>query len=152
MKKITVLAFFVLNVFTLLGQEFSSPTRTEIKHDASEQASKSGFFQTAHPANFPTGANGWWHLLDVRHDNPQNNYAMQFSGSFFDQELYFRKINNNATEPWQKVLMANANGNLGVGVVMPTSKLTVNGERTTGRSKLLEGTIMGAAPVIVSPL
>ncbi|MGN7787307.1 hypothetical protein ACTJIJ_22425 [Niabella sp. 22666] len=145
MKKITVVAFFVLNVFTLLGQEFSSPTRTEIKHDASEQASKSGFFQTAHPANFPTGANGWWHLLDVRHDNPQNNYAMQFAGSFFDQDLYFRKINNNATESWQKVLMTNANGNLGVGVVMPTSKLTVNGGENNRAIEVVGGNYYGSS-------
>jgi hypothetical protein len=47
----------------------------------------SGFFETAAPVNFPTNASSWWHLLDVRHSNTANNYAMQFSGSFFDQNL-----------------------------------------------------------------
>jgi hypothetical protein len=65
----------------------------------------SGFFETYNPVNYPIGASSWWHLLDVRHSNVENNYAMQFSGSFFDQQLYFRKTNNDANQPWSKVLL-----------------------------------------------
>lgn len=49
-------------------------------------------------------------LLDVRHSNPTNNFAMQFSGSFFDQELWFRKVNNNPSQPWSKVVLQNPDG------------------------------------------
>jgi len=74
----------------------------------------SGFFETVNPVNYPAGASSWWHLLDVRHSNTANNYAMQFAGSFFNQELYFRKTNNNAGQPWQKVVME-SDGKVGIG-------------------------------------
>lgn len=64
----------------------------------------SGFFETYNPVNYPAGAAGWWHLLDIRHTNPANNYAMQFAGSFYDQNLYFRKTDNSADRPWLRVI------------------------------------------------
>ncbi|HLP10562.1 MAG TPA: hypothetical protein VK177_01455 [Flavobacteriales bacterium] len=82
-------------------------SRTETRNDAGLMASQSGFYETSAPApaaNWPTGASSWWHLLDIRHSNNANNYALQFSGSFFDQNLYFRKTNNNAAQAWSQVL------------------------------------------------
>ena len=84
--------------------------RTETRNDAGLQGdagARSGFFETSAPspaANWPAGASSWWHLLDVRHSNNTNNYAMQFAGSFFDQRLFFRKTNNNPAQPWVEVL------------------------------------------------
>ncbi len=84
--------FFMFITFSSINgfsqQEFGDASRTEFKNDAGSQGSKSGFFQTVQPVNYPYGADSWWHLLDVRHSNPNNNFAMQFSGSFFDQSLY----------------------------------------------------------------
>jgi hypothetical protein len=83
--------------------------RTESRNDAGLQGNagaRSGFFETSAPspaANWPTGASSWWHLLDIRHSNNSNNYAMQFSGSFFDQDLYYRKTNGSANTAWSKV-------------------------------------------------
>lgn len=68
----------------------------------------SGFFETYNPVNYPAGAAGWWHLLDVRHTNINNNYAMQFSGSFYDQNLYFRKTDNSGARPWLRVITEEA--------------------------------------------
>jgi len=84
-------------------------TRTETRNDAGLQGSGalSGFFETNAPVNYPSGATGWWHLLDVRYSNTANNYAMQFSGSFYDQQLWFRKTNNSATQPWSRILTEN---------------------------------------------
>jgi hypothetical protein len=82
--------------------------RTENRDDAGLQGNAgatSGFFQTYNPINFPGAAPSWWHLLDVRHSNQNNNYAMQFAGGFFDQNLYFRKTNNNPAQSWSKVLL-----------------------------------------------
>ena len=64
----------------------------------------SGFFETVNPVNYPAGATNWWHLLDVRHGNVNNNFAMQFAGSFYDQNLYFRKTDNWAARPWLRVV------------------------------------------------
>ncbi len=83
--------------------------RTETRADAGlrgDAGAKSGFFETSAPSpasSWPTGASSWWHLLDVRHSNNGNNYAMQFAGSFFDQNLYYRKTNNNPAQPWTKL-------------------------------------------------
>ncbi len=87
-------------------------SRTDFRNNAGLQGSAgavSGFFQTYNPVNFPTGASSWWHLLDVRHSDPNNNYAMQFSGSYYDQNLYFRKTNNNPSQAWSKVLLETDN-------------------------------------------
>jgi hypothetical protein len=81
--------------------------RTETRNDAGLQGNagaQSGFFETSAPTNYPAGASSWWHLIDTRHSNNTNNYALQISGSFFDQKLFFRKTNNNAAEPWTEIL------------------------------------------------
>lgn len=66
---------------------------------------QSGFYENdgTNVANFYSGASGWQHLIDVRHSNPDNNYAMQFAGSFFDQRFFARKTNNNASQPWYEI-------------------------------------------------
>lgn len=85
-------------------------SRTETRADAGLQGSagaQSGFFQTSAPApaaNWPVGAGSWWHLIDSRHSNDANNYALQIAGSFFDQNLYFRKTNGAANTAWSQVL------------------------------------------------
>ncbi|MCF8465753.1 MAG: shufflon system plasmid conjugative transfer pilus tip adhesin PilV [Flavobacteriales bacterium] len=84
-----------------------SQTRTETRNDAGLQGNagaRSGFYQTSAPSNFPTGATNWWHLLDVRHSNAANNYAMQFSSSFFNQRFFARNTNGSATQAWSEIL------------------------------------------------
>jgi trimeric autotransporter adhesin len=89
-----------------------SNSRTENRDNAGLQGSagaQSGFFETLNPVNYPLGASSWWHLIDSRHSNLANNYALQIAGSFFDQELWFRKTNNSATTTWSRVL-SSSNG------------------------------------------
>jgi hypothetical protein len=109
-----------LSVLTLISIfPLASIAQTQTRDNAGLQGDAgavSGFFETLAPVNYPAGATNWWHLLDVRHSNSANNFAMQFAGSFFDQELYFRKTSNNAGQPWQKVVMEN-DGKVGVGRV-----------------------------------
>ncbi|MBX3158040.1 MAG: tail fiber domain-containing protein [Deltaproteobacteria bacterium] len=91
-----------------------SDTRTESRNDAGlrgDAGARSGFYQTSTPVNFPAGASGWWHLLDVRHSNPANNFAMQIAGYFYDQNLWFRKTSDNAAQAWRQVISADAAGN-----------------------------------------
>ena len=110
---------------TVVWGNFNS--RTETRNDAGLQGNAgalSGFFETQNPVNFPAGASSWWHLLDVRHSNPGNNFAMQFSGSFYDQHLYFRKTNSSPTQGWSRVLLEQ-NGLVGVGTTAPQAKLHV---------------------------
>ncbi|WP_264550499.1 tail fiber domain-containing protein [Flavobacterium sp. N2820] len=89
----------------------NSNSRTETRDNAGLQGNagaQSGFYETVAPINFPAGASSWWHLIDSRHNNPANNYALQIAGSFADQDLYFRKTNNSPTTAWSKLLTSNS--------------------------------------------
>ncbi len=107
--------------------------RTNTKQDAGlrgDAGSQSGFFETSNPLpaeNWYPGANNWQHLIDVRHSNPNNNYAMQIAGSFFDQDLYFRKTANSPTRPWNKFVVENSEGNVGIGTSTPLAPVHVQG-------------------------
>jgi hypothetical protein len=107
-------------------------TRTESRSDAGLQGNagaQSGFYQTVAPApaaNWYPGAASWQHFIDVRHSNPNNNYALQIAGSFFDQELYFRKTNGAPTTGWNKFIYQNSADNVGIGK-SPSYKLDVAG-------------------------
>lgn len=91
----------------------NSLVRTETRNDAGLQGNagaRSGFYETSAPSpasSWPAGASSWWHLLDVRHSNSSNNYAMQIAGSFFDQNLYYRKTNGSASTGWTKIVSGN---------------------------------------------
>jgi hypothetical protein len=128
MKKNIKLTALTLLCFTSLTVNAQTGTRDNagLQGDA---GAVSGFFETVNPINYPTGASSWWHLLDVRHSNNANNFAMQFAGSFWDQELYFRKTNNNAGQSWSKVLLE-TNGNVGIGTKTPNSTLTIRSAST----------------------
>jgi hypothetical protein len=81
--------------------------RTLTRDDASlrgDAGARSGFFETNVPTNYYSGASSWQHLIEARHTNDGNNYAMQIAGSFFDQDFWVRKINNVVNTPWNKLL------------------------------------------------
>ncbi len=106
-------------------------TRSETRDDAGSQGGRSGFYETSVPApaaNWYTGASSWQHLIETRHSNTGNNYAMQFAGSFFDQRLYFRKTNNSATTAWSEVALGGANG--------PNSTWSLSGTLVSSRDDL----------------
>ncbi|MCW3109998.1 MAG: hypothetical protein JWQ09_4504 [Segetibacter sp.] len=136
----TIYFLLAITLFSIksFSQEFNDPSRTEYKDDAGLQGSKSGFFQTASPVNYPLGAASWWHLLDVRHSNPANNYAMQFAGSFYDGNLYFRKTNNNPTQLWSRILLE-TNGNVGIGTTNPAKQLNVHQVAGSNKGILISG-------------
>jgi hypothetical protein len=82
------------------------------------------FFQTASPINYPAWASSWWHLIDTRHSNTANNFALQIAWSFFDQNLYFRKTNDSPTTWWSKVVAENSSWNVWIWT-SPSEKLDV---------------------------
>lgn len=105
--------------------------RTETRDNAGlrgDAGARSGFFETSTPTNYYSGASSWQHLIDVRHSNNSNNYAMQFAGSFFDQKLYFRKTNDNAATAWSEVALGGANG--------PNSAWSLSGTLVSSRDDL----------------
>ncbi len=139
MRKINFLALGVLCLFFCGVNHYSLDTR--IRDDAGlrgDAGAESGFFQTSNPINYPAGAQGWWHMLDIRHSNAYNNYAMQFAGSFSDQDLYFRKTNDNPAQPWHKVLLEESSytsiGNIAYNYIPNTGNWT-----TTGTTLRLNG-------------
>jgi hypothetical protein len=89
----------------------SANVRTETRHDAGisgANGAQSGFFETSAPTNYPAGSSSWWHLIEARHSNNSNNYALQIAGSFYDQDLWFRKTNGSGTTAWTQLLVANS--------------------------------------------
>ena len=63
----------------------------------------SGFYQTATATTaegWPETSNNWYHLINVQHTNTSNNYAMQFAGSYFNQNVFYRSTNNNGSQAW----------------------------------------------------
>lgn len=88
-------------------------SRTETRDNAglSGNTAQSGFFETSSPTNYPTGASGSWHLIDVRNSNTGVNNALQIAGSATDQRLFFRKTNNSATTAWSEIQTRNSNTN-----------------------------------------
>jgi len=107
-------------------------TRTEYRTNAGLQGAgvQSGFFNNdgVTCTNYPAGASSWWHLIDCRHINPANDYAMQFAGSFFDQNLYFRKTNNNPAQAWSQI-WTSANGGL---IICGSANYVVKSNGTNG--------------------
>lgn len=135
MKNIAMVIFTLSNLFLSIVIARAQVvwglrnSRTETRDDAGLQGNngaRSGFFEAQNPVNYPNGASSWWHLLDVRHSSPDNNYALQIAGSFFDQNLYFRKTNDNPSMPWSRVL-SETNGKVGIGTTSPVAPLDVNG-------------------------
>jgi len=118
---------FALLLSTLI---YSQTLNTQLRDNAGAPTNQSGFYQTSNPVNYPPGATSWWHLLDVRHANAsENNYGMQFAGSFFNQELWFRKTNTgswtDALTPWSKFLLQNPEGRVVIGGSNPRSILDI---------------------------
>ncbi|MPT33045.1 MAG: hypothetical protein E2600_15545, partial [Chryseobacterium sp.] len=92
---------------------FAQVLTTQTRNDASDYKNAdntpflSGFFQANVPQNFPTtGAETgiWRHLIDVRHTSDPK-FAMQLSGYYWDQDLWFRKIGNGfLNQGWSRVI------------------------------------------------
>jgi hypothetical protein len=113
MKKIHYICCLLMSSVAIQAQQTFTRNDAGLQGNAGAQ---SGFFETVSPVNYPAGASSWWHLLDIRHTNTLNNYAMQIAGSFFDQDLYFRKTNGSATTAWNKILYTSPQGNAGIGI------------------------------------
>ena len=105
--------------------------RTDYKSDAGAIGSRSGFFETSTPVNFYAGATGWQHLIESRHSNLANNFALQIAGSFSDQNLFFRKTANSPTTAWSRFVAENPAGNVGIGTTAPGARLDIAGGYTT---------------------
>jgi hypothetical protein len=143
MKRTSIIASLLLcSIIAAKSQQTFTRNNAGLQGNA---GATSGFFETAAPVNYPAGASGWWHLLDVRHTNNDNNFGMQFSGSFFDQQLYFRKTANNPAQSWSRVLLE---GNNGVTTVASQGTLQSPGRfHITGEEKLFllnkQGVVIG---------
>lgn len=126
----------------------SQGSRTQTRDNVGLQGSdgsQSGFFETSNPINFYSGASNWQHLIDVRHSNPLNNFAMQIAGSFFDQAVWVRKTNNNPSEPWRRIVTNNGISNYeATQIVTGTSTVNMIAETNgfcflTGQSGVYNG-------------
>ena len=117
----------------------NSGTRTEFKDNAGQMGGRSGFFETANPnpaSSWYPGASNWQHLIEARHSNTGNNFSLQIAGSFFDQNLWFRKTGNDASAGWSKFVAQNSAGNVGIGMENPQRRLHVSGSIKSDKFEL----------------
>ena len=116
--KLQIFSVIILLHTLCFSQEISTQTRNDASayKNADNTPFLSGFFQANVPSNFPnTGieTGQWRHLIDVRHDNPR--FAMQLSGYYWDQDLWFRKIGEGfPNQAWSRLLTENPNGIINV--------------------------------------
>jgi len=63
------------------------------------QTLKSGFYDI-YNNNTPTAT--WYSYVNIRHNNVSNNHGHQIAGSFYDNNLWNRNINNGTFGSWSK--------------------------------------------------
>ncbi|WP_369014672.1 hypothetical protein [Flavobacterium anhuiense] len=88
----------------------------------------------------------WQHLFALRHSNPNNNFQLQLSSSYMENDrLFFRKINNSVNPSWYELATRATNtftgnqvinGNIGIETANPQNKLQIGEYRTNNVSKL----------------
>ena len=158
-KKTLSLIFFIFGITQTHAQVLwgENNSRTDTRDNAGllgTSGAVSGFYHTSNPVNYPSqiqppaGNSNWIHLLDIRHSNPGNNYAMQFAGGFFDQQLYFRKTADNAARERSRILIE-IDGKSGIGTLTPRAVFDVAKPLSVGEvgsvfARLSEGDNVGA--------
>ena len=93
-----------LIVGTAINPTFSGDS---VDKDNITSRTDSGFYQTSSGTTgegWPVNDGTWQHLIACTHANDSNYYSMQIAGSFYDQNLYFRKTNGNGTTGWRQIL------------------------------------------------
>ena len=81
------------------------PFATKYRPDfGSNEGNSSGFYESPLSSNAPPSiSSNWVHLIECRHSNPGNNYALQIAAGFFSQRLYFRSLNNSGSTGWSEI-------------------------------------------------
>ena len=48
---------------------------------------------------------GWMHLINAQHSNPNNNFALQIAGGFYNnKDFYIRQTKDSDATAWNKIL------------------------------------------------
>ena len=68
----------------------------------------SGFYENSNGSGTPSSQ--WYNLIQMRHTNTGNNHGHQIAGSFYDNNLWNRNINNNSYGAWSKSWSQNNDG------------------------------------------
>jgi hypothetical protein len=84
------------------GQNATGSTNTQ-----PSQTLKSGFYDV-YNNNTPTAT--WYSYVNIRHNNVSNNHGHQIAGSFYDNNLWNRNINNGSFGAWSKSWSSNNDG------------------------------------------
>lgn len=93
-----------MKLTNLSGTTGSTLITNQRANFGSAEGNKSGFYESNgnDSINVPYGST-WNHLIECRHSNPSNNYALQIGAAFFFQRLFFRCLNNNGNQSWQEI-------------------------------------------------
>ncbi|MDP5202029.1 hypothetical protein [Flavobacterium sp. DG2-3] len=131
----TTFLFFFFTVFSV-GQQIADGFASGLSINDFNQPLKSGVYEVNSLSIIPDISYSWQHVFVMRHSNYSNNFQLQFSSSFNQNDrVFFRKIANSPDSPWielatraQNTFSGNQiiNGNIGIGTNAPETLLNVN--------------------------
>ncbi|MDP5202027.1 hypothetical protein [Flavobacterium sp. DG2-3] len=91
----------------------------------------------------PDNSHDWQHLFVIRHANSENNYQLQLSSTYSENDkLFFRKVDNSTNSKWYELATRGANtfaGNqtvVGVMQLWDTNESRPNGQNVESKSVL----------------
>ncbi|MBS7254062.1 hypothetical protein [Flavobacterium branchiicola] len=77
----------------------------------------------------PDNSHDWQHLLVIRHANSANNYQLQLSSTYSENDkLFFRKIDNSTNPIWNELATRGVNTFIGNQTVLGALQLWENNE------------------------
>ena len=141
-----LLLFLSLSKFSY-AQQIGTGYAAGLSNTDFNQPLKSGIYEINSFGINPDESHSWQHLFVLRHSNQTNNFQLQFSSSFNENDrIFFRKIANSSNPSWQELATRGANnfvgnqsiiGNVGIGTTNPTAKFEVLNSLNTNDNEII---------------
>ncbi|MHC0446345.1 hypothetical protein ACWA1F_13125 [Flavobacterium sp. 3-218] len=103
---VTLLFITIISYSQQIGDGFASG----LSINDYNQPLKSGIYEINAYGINPDESYSWQHLFVMRHSNSSNNFQLQFSSSFNNNDrIFFRKITNSSNSSWNELATRGAN-------------------------------------------
>ena len=123
MKVKLLVAIIIININVSYSQQMGNGYETHLLDFTTPLLS--GAYGGPSPlGTTPDNSNEWQHLFVIRHANPSNNYQLQLSSSYNENDrIFFRKIDNTTNSKWYEVAIRGTNNFVGDQTVLGSLSL-----------------------------